>query len=133
MMAAKPLDQLCRRAFSNNLSVVHDCQAITKAFSFVHVMRGQQDSAAGFLKGANDVPKLAAALRIEPRGRFVEEKHPWRSDQRGRHREPLPLPAGKFPDPRIRFLIELQGFQNFGCRSRLAIEAGKKRDGFAHR
>ena len=96
-------------------------------------MRGQQDRAAGFLKGANDVPKLAAALRIEPGGWFVEKKHSRRSDQRRRHRQTLPLPAGKFPDPRIRFLIELKRFQNFVRRSRLAIEAGKKRDRFAHR
>src|SRR5229473_5066933 len=131
-MAAKPRNQFCWSSFGDDLSVVHDCKPVAEALGLVHVMGGQQHGAAGFLEGSNDVPKLAPALRIEPGGRFIEEKHPGRSHQRRRHRQTLPLPTGKLSHPGISFLLELQISKHFTCRARLAIEAGKKLDRFAY-
>src|SRR5579863_10604124 len=69
VMSAQPLNQIRRRTFGNDLAMIHDHQAVAKAFSLVHVMRSQQNCASAALKVANDIPELTAALRIEPSGR----------------------------------------------------------------
>ncbi len=132
-MPAQPRNQFGRRTFGNNLPVVHDCKPVAEALGFVHVMRGQQHRAAGFLKRANDVPKLPSALGIEASGRFIQEKHPGRSNQSGRHRKPLPLPAGELSHPGISFFPQLQSIQHFTCPPRFAIEAAKWLDRFTDR
>jgi hypothetical protein len=73
--------------------MVYDRQPIAQTFRFVHVVRGQQNRSAALLKCTNDVPKLAAALRIESRRRFVEEQDSRIANQCRRNREPLLLPA----------------------------------------
>src|SRR5260370_17795151 len=107
-MPAQPRNQFGGRTFGNNLPMVHDCKPVAEALGFVHVMRGQQHRAAGFLKRANDVPKLPPALGIEASSRFIQEKHPGGSNQRGRDRKPLPLPAGDLSHPGISFFPNSQ-------------------------
>ena len=84
MMAAEPSDQVGRSAFGDDLTVIDDGEAIAEAFGFVHVVSGEEDGAAFFLEDADDVPELAAALRVEPGGRLVEKKNARISDERRR-------------------------------------------------
>jgi hypothetical protein len=131
MMSTEAVDKISGRTFSNDLSMVDDREAIAKAFGFVHVVGRQQDGAAGLLKNADDVPKLAAALWIKPGGGFVEKKNFRIAHERGSHCQTLPLSSGKFADSGICLLGKLQFFQHFGRRTRTTIEAGKKIQGFA--
>src|ERR1700686_5273521 len=89
VMAAQSFNQIGRRTFGNDLAMIHDHKAVAKAFSLVHVMRGQQNCPSAPLKVANDVPELAAALRIESGGRLIEKKNSGISYQRGCDRQAL--------------------------------------------
>src|SRR5579871_585318 len=107
MMSAKPLDQIRGGALGDDLTVVDDGQAVAETLGFIHVMRRQQDRAAVALKGADDVPELATALRIEP-GRGLVKKEDLRiANQRSRYGETLALSAGEFAHPGIGFFGEL--------------------------
>src|SRR5437764_656672 len=97
--ASQPLDQLRRAAGRNQAAVVNNGNTVAKPLRLVHVVRRQQDGAAAALKLADDVPKLAAALRVEPRGRFVEKEYLGIGDQGCGDREALPLTARQLPDP----------------------------------
>src|SRR6516225_3338935 len=68
--STEPLDQLHRRAFGDDLTVIDDGETIAETLGLVHVVRGQENCAAIVLKVAHNVPELAAALRIEAGGRF---------------------------------------------------------------
>src|ERR1700681_3626312 len=99
MMAAEAIDEVGRSAFGDDLAVIDDGEAVTEAFGFVHVVSGEENGAALFLEDADDVPELAAALRIEAGGRLVEKKNARISDQSGGYGKALLLAAGKFADP----------------------------------
>src|SRR5205814_3600624 len=98
-MPTKSLNQIRRRAFGDDLPMVHNREAITDPFRFIHVMSGEQHCAAAALKLANDVPELPPALRIEPSGRLIQEKQLRRTHESGGNGEPLPLSAREFSDP----------------------------------
>src|SRR6185437_13727446 len=72
VMTTQPLDQIRRRALGNHLSVIHNCQPITQALGFIHVVSGEQHRASSLLEAANDVPELATALGIESGRGFVQ-------------------------------------------------------------
>src|SRR5579863_8536638 len=95
MMSAEPVNEICGSTFGDDLAVIHDGEAVTEAFGFVHIMRGQKHGATVALKSAHDVPQLATALRIEAGRGLVEEQDLGIAYQRRCHREPLPLAAGE--------------------------------------
>ena len=96
-------DQLARRPERDDLSVVHDGHAVGQPLGLVHVMRGEDDGAAGGLELLDELPHLAAGLRIEAGGGLVEEQQVGVADQRAGHREALLLAARKLAHLRARF------------------------------
>src|SRR5260370_17289497 len=102
-MAAKPRNQFGRRTFSNYLSMIHNGKPVTQPFRLVHVMRGQEHRAARLLERANDVPELAAALRIKSGSGPVEKNYFGGTDTPVRYPHPLALPSTTFPHPSSRF------------------------------
>ena len=54
--------------------MIDDRQPITEALRFVHIVGGQHNGASALLELADDLPQLAAALRIESRGWLVEKE-----------------------------------------------------------
>src|ERR1035438_3574465 len=133
MMAAQPLDQIRWRTFRDNLAMIYDGEAIAETLRLVHVMGGEQYGAATLLKLSNNVPELAATLRIETGCGFVEKKNFRIAHQSGRHCQTLSLAPRKFAYPGIGFFCELHLLENPLRRTRLAVETGKQIDGFAHR
>ena len=131
VVAAEASDEIVRRAFGDDLAVVDDGEAVAEALGFVHVMRGQQNGAAFLLKGADGVPELAAALRIEPGGGLIEKQNFWVADQRSGDGQALALASGKLAHPGIGLLGELHFFKDFLRRAWLRVEAGEEVDGFA--
>src|SRR5215469_9889229 len=131
VMAAEAGDQIRGRTFGDDLAVIDNGKAVAEAFSLVHVMRGEEHGAAGVLEGANDVPELTAALRIEAGGRLVQEQNFGVAYQSSCDRETLTLAAGELSYPGVGFLGELKFFENLVTRARLAIEAGEEFDGLA--
>ena len=67
-------NQFAWRAESDRLAMIDNGYTIAKALSLVHVMRGEQDGAAGLLEFLDQFPELASSLRIESGGRFIEKK-----------------------------------------------------------
>src|SRR5436190_17443850 len=121
VVSTEPRNQLRGRALRYHLPMVHDRQTVAEALGFVHVMGGEEHRTPVTLKSANDVPQLAAALRIEAGRRLVKKKYIGRPHQSGCNCEPLPLAAGKFAHPCVGLLIELQRLKNFNRRSRTPV------------
>ena len=64
------------------------------------------------LEAGDDVPELAARLRIEAGGRLVEEEQLGIADQRAGDGEPLLLAAGELLDPGVALVLELDQLQH---------------------
>jgi hypothetical protein len=94
-------------------------------------MGGEQDGSTFSLEDTDDVPELAAALRIESGGGFVEKKDARIAYERGGYGQALLLAAGKFAYPGVGFLGELEFFEDVVGGARFAVKAGKEFDGFA--
>ena len=57
------------------LAVVDDGDPIAELVGLFHVVRREHDGLALRVELAHDVPQREAALRVEARGRLVEEEH----------------------------------------------------------
>ena len=93
--------------------MVHDGDAVAEALGFVHVMRGEQDGAAGRLELLDQFPELAAGLRIEAGGGLIEKQKIGIADEGAGESESLLLAAGKIADAGILFFFELHGRDDF--------------------
>ncbi len=95
-------DQLPRRAERDHFAVIDDRDAVAQNLGFVHVVRREHDRAAVRLEVGDQIPELAARLRIETGGRLVEKEQVGIADDRAREREPLLLSARQLADARRR-------------------------------
>ena len=93
MIGADRSNERRRRATSDDLAVVHDGELVAEPLGLVHVVGGQQDRPPGFLELLDEIPQLAARLRIETGRRLVEEEQIGLADERARQRQPLFLAA----------------------------------------
>ena len=95
-------DQLARRAERDHLAVIDDRDAVAEHLRFVHVVRREHDRAAERFEFGDQIPELAARLRIETGGRLVEKEQIGIADDRARERETLLLSARQLADARRR-------------------------------
>ena len=75
--------------------VVDDRHPLAELVGLFHVVRGEHDRLAVGVELADDVPQREAALRVEARGRLVEEQHVGLVHDRPRHHQPLRHAAGE--------------------------------------
>src|SRR6266446_2432446 len=132
VIRAQRRDQLFWRAERDDLAVIHDRDSVAQALGFFHVMRGEQYGAARGPKAADDLPQLAARLRIETCRRLVQKEQLGLAHQRACHREPLLLPAGERHYARLPLLLELDEREHLLDGVRLAIKRSEQREHFAH-
>jgi ABC-type multidrug transport system ATPase subunit len=71
---ASSLGQLVGGALGQDRAVVDDDDAVREVLRLVEVVRGQQDGGAAVGQPLDQVPEVAARLRVEPSGRLVEEQ-----------------------------------------------------------
>jgi hypothetical protein len=133
MVTSESINEIRWRTLGDDLAVVDDGEAIAKTLGLVHVVGGKQHRATGTLKGADDIPKLAATLRVKTGGGFVEEKYLGIADEGSGDGEALPLPAGKLADPGVGLLGKLKFVENFVTRARLLVETRKEFDRLSDR
>src|SRR5581483_926973 len=114
----------------DGFAVVHDGDAVAEALGFVHVVGGEEDGAAGEFEAFDEVPELAARLRVEAGGGLVEEEEIGIADESAGHGEALFLAAGKLADARILLLFELHESDHLGGRGSFGEEAAEEADGF---
>src|SRR5437762_1201585 len=97
---------LVRRSGRDNPAFIDDGDPVAELFRFFDVMRGQQDRALLAAQIGYQLVDLQPSLRIESRGRLVEEQQLRIVEQRQGKGEPLLLAAGKLPVQRIALLPE---------------------------
>src|SRR6266852_6240505 len=69
------------------MPMIHNGDALTELLSFVHIVRGKQDSHALLVERSNAVPDEKPGLRIKAIGGFVEKQHIWCVHERaGEHK-----------------------------------------------
>src|ERR1700761_5699090 len=66
-------DQLRWTIESDDPPMIHDRYPIAEPLRLVHVVRGEYDRASGLLQAFDEVPQVAACLRIEPGSRLIEK------------------------------------------------------------
>ena len=113
--------------------MVHDGHAVAEPLGFFHVVGGEQDRAAAGAEALDQLPELAAGLRVEPGGRLVEKEELGVAHQRAGEREPLPLAARELADARSRLLAELYQVDDLRGIGAARIEAPEQADRLRHR
>ena len=81
----------------------------------------------------DQVPELAARLRVEAGGGLVEEQQIGIAHQRAGQRQPLFLPAGEVADAGVALLLELHQRDDLGRRRSLPEEAAEQAHGLPDR
>ncbi len=117
MLGAESGDERAWSIESDDLAAIDDGHAITQQLGFVHVVRRQQDGAALGSVPRQQVPQLAARLRVEPGRRLVEKQQVGLSHQRAGQREPLLLSAGELADPAGALRVEFDQRQHLVDRA----------------
>ena len=74
---------------------VDERHAVAQPLGFLHEVRHQEDRHAALAHALDQVPGVAAGLRVQARRHLVEHRDLRLADERQRDRKPLPLPAGQ--------------------------------------
>src|SRR5262245_5590985 len=119
-------NQRLRRIERDDLPLIDDRHSVAQHFSFVHVMRRQQDSAAAGAESLQNAPELPARLRIETGARLVEKQQIGIADERDRDRQPLLLPARQLHHPARTFALELDEREQIVDRSTAIVERAEE-------
>ena len=80
--------QLVGRAVGDGAAVVEHDDVVGQPVGLLEVLRGEDDRGAVADELAQHLPQVAAAARVEPGGRLVEEQHLGRGDEAGGQVEP---------------------------------------------
>lgn len=121
------LDQFFRGVKGDDVTTVHDGDAIAQYFGFVHIMSRQDDGDAAVTHFANEIPEVAASLRVETGGWFVEEEYFGVVYQSGNDTETLFLAAREMLNIAVGFVAEVDFVEELtrvdaltiGCREEL--------------
>ena len=121
--AARPLDQIMRRAFELNASAGQHRHARTQVGDILDDMRRQDDD--DILADLDEqVEEAVAFFGIKPGGRFVDDDQPRIADQRLGDAKALPHAARKAGDGLFADVPEI-GLRQQGFDRRLAFSGGR--------
>src|SRR5206468_2916980 len=81
-------------------------------------------------KPLDEIPKLPSRLRVEPRGRLIEEQELRIADERAGHGEPLLLSAGQRAHAAVALLGELHERDDLVDHPTARVETSKQLQGF---
>jgi hypothetical protein len=84
-----------RRAFGDDLAVVHHHQPVAQLLGLVHVVGGQHQGHALVLEPVQPVPQHVPGLRVQSGGRLVQQQDLRVVDQRPGDRQPALHAAGQ--------------------------------------
>ena len=88
--------------------MVHDRDPVAEPVGLLHVVRGEQDRLARAVQLAEQVPQREPALRVEARGRLVQEQHRRAVEDGPGHHQPLGHAAGQRVHRRLGPLGQLE-------------------------
>ena len=114
-------------------AMLEEQRAVAQHLDAREVVRDEHDRAARALEFLDELPELAACLRIEAGRRLVEKQQLRIADERAREREPLLLAARQRADARAPLLLELHEPDDVLGRRSFVKEAAEQADGFFDR
>ena len=94
------------RAEREHLAVVEDRDPLAERVGLLHVVRREQDRQPVPVEVAEDPPEVDSRLRVDPRGRLVEEEHLRPVGERAGDHQPLREPARELEHHRAGTLGE---------------------------
>src|SRR6266508_4254842 len=115
-----------------DLAVVHDGHPVAECLGLVQVVDGQHHGAALVVDVAQQIPQVAPRLRVQARGRLVEEDQLRTVHQGTGDGQPLHLAAGQLFAAHVRLFRQPHDIEHLiGLFGRYAIERGERADLFA--
>jgi hypothetical protein len=101
--------------------MVDDGDPVGDPVGLLQILGGQQHGGAGGDQLADQRPQVAAAGRVQPGGRLVQEQHLGPADQGGAQVKPAAHPARVGPDLAVGRLHQANALQHLaGALARLA-------------
>ena len=110
--------------------MIHDGDAVAKAFGFFNIMSGHQNGfflAAQFL---DDVVNLAADLRVKAGRGLIKEQNLGVVDQGHGEGQPLLLSAGELAVKRVALFFQAEALEQFLRLTAALVEAGEEPQSF---
>jgi hypothetical protein len=99
---------------------------------FIHVRRRQDRGFPRELELVDEIPELPACLRVEARGRFIEEQQIRITDQRARQREALLLAAREGTHTSVLLFVKLDEGDDRGHLRALMEKAAEQPHRLTH-
>lgn len=130
MFGAPRADELARRAKRDHFSVIHDRDAVAEAFGLIHIVGGEDDRASGGAELLDEIPELAARLRVETGRRLIEEEKLGVADEGARERETLLLSARESADAGVLLFLELHEGNHVAHFTAFVEERAEQPNGF---
>jgi hypothetical protein len=122
---------LIRPAGEHHHTGLQDRDPVREFLRLLQVVGGEDDGDATVDQVPDDPPDRPPALRVQPRGRLVQDHHTWAAEQRQRQVEPPSLTSGKGPHPDVGATDEVHLLQGLRDRSRVGQRAGPGLDGLS--
>ena len=121
---ADPVFELVGGPFRNHPASVDDRDPVRQLVRFLEVLRRQQNGRTLADERADHAPHLAAAARVEPRGRLIEKQHRRQQYERRRQIQPATHPSRVCLRDPVRCVDQVELHQEFR-RAALCIPPGE--------
>ena len=124
-------DDAGRRVERDHPAVADDGDAIGEPLRLLHQVRHEDDGDAAAADRLDEVPRVAARLRVESGRQLVEDRDPWLTDEREGDRQALLLAAGEVAVRRVALLAETQLIDQRAWIGRIVVERREQLEGLA--
>src|SRR5262245_7127884 len=110
----------------------HDREAVTEALGLIHEVGDQHDRDASLADGADQLPRIAAGLRVESGGQLVEYRDLGPADEGERDREALLLTARELGEGRVALVGQAHLVEQRPPVHGVAVERGVQVERLPH-
>ena len=93
-LTTQAVDQFCGRIHGDDATMIEDGYPVAQAFSFFHVVGGQQDGLAFRSHIAHQIPDGMPGLWVQACGQLIQEDKLWVGEQCQCDEKALLLPTG---------------------------------------
>ena len=106
-ICSPPIEAIsCSRTVEcNDPPMIHNRHPVAQPLRLIHIVRSQDNGAAGLLEPVDQVPQVTPRLRVETGGRLIEKQQLWIAYQGACHGQPLLLAAGQRAYARVALLL----------------------------
>ena len=127
-----PVGQALRGIDGDDAPAVDHGHLVTQPLGLVHVVGHQDDGDPAVADVLDQLPGVAAGLRVQAGGHLIQHRDPGITDERQRDRDPLLEPAGQGLVVVVRLLGQLQGAYDLFQVGRVPVEGVEQIQDLAH-